>query len=44
MLTYTNKVTILHVALSVLECTIIQKYFNEEQNVNFKLTVLKVQG
>jgi len=44
MLTFTNKVTILHVAVSVQECTIIPKYFNEEQNVEFKLTILEVQS
>jgi hypothetical protein len=44
MLTYTNNVTILHVAVSVQECTTVPKYFNEEQNVEFKLTILEVQG
>ena len=44
MLTYTNKVTIFHGAVSVQECTTVPKYFNEEQNVEFKLTVLEVQG
>jgi hypothetical protein len=44
MLTNTNKVAFLHVAVSEQECTIIPKYFHDEQKAEFKLTVLEVKG
>jgi len=44
MLTRTNKVTILHAAVSPQECTSIPKYFNEVQNTEFQLTIPEVHG